>query len=290
MTSAAEPESLESTRSWRDSLEAYFNRRQLIVLLLGFASGLPLLLTLSTLSAWLYEAGVTKTSIGLFALVGLPYTFKFLWAPILDRVPLPFLTRWLGQRRGWLVLIEVGLIAAILALGSFDPKTELAAMAVAALCVAFLSASQDIVIDAYRIEILNEREQGAGAAVTQWGYRFGLIAAGAGALFLADAVVSWFWVYAAMAALLGVGLVTALLCPEPEREEPEPLVSEEAGKRHLVLAGLLNTVVAPFVDFMKKPGWALILLFILVYKFQDEYFTHVGNVDRSEFMRNLIDE
>ena len=166
----------------------YFERRLIIIFLMGFASGLPLLLSGATLSIWLTEAGVTLTAIGLFALVGTPYNLKFIWAPLIDRVPLPILSRKLGRRRAWMVVIQIGLMAAIAGLGFSDPATVPFVTAALALAVAFFSASQDIVIDAYRIEILDDDQQGAGAAMTQAGYRLGLIASGAGALFLAEAV------------------------------------------------------------------------------------------------------
>src|SRR5450432_1534362 len=170
-------------RDWLASLHVYRQPRLLAVLFMGFASGLPLGLTGATLTFWLSEAGVSRQSIGLFALVGVSYSYKFLWAPIIDRIPIPMMTRLLGRRRSWALLIEALLMAAILLLGRNDPKADLAATALLAVAVAFLSASQDIVIDAYRIELLKPEEQGAGAAATQWGCRFGMLASGAGALF-----------------------------------------------------------------------------------------------------------
>src|SRR5581483_171364 len=164
--------------------------RLLVVLFQGFASGLPLLLTLSTLSIWLTEQGVSLTAIGLFAMVGTPYTLKFLWAPLIDRLAIPGLTSRLGRRRSWLLAIQAGLAAAIAALGASRPAQAPMWTAACALAVAFLSASQDIVVDAYRIELVPEHEQGAAAAMTQFGYRLGLLASGAGALLLAERV-SW---------------------------------------------------------------------------------------------------
>ncbi len=152
----------------------------LAILAMGFASGLPLALTGSTLSIWLKEAGVSLTAIGLFAGVGIAYTLKFLWAPAIDRMALPVLTRVLGRRRGWAIAIEVALALALVALGATDPARRPLVVALAAVVVAFLSASQDIVIDAYRVELLSDREQGAGAAATQVGYRLGMVASTAG--------------------------------------------------------------------------------------------------------------
>src|SRR5258708_4702420 len=200
--------------AWLASLKVYREPRLLAVLFMGFSSGLPLPLTFATLSFWLSESGVSRTAIGLFVLVGFSYNWKFLWSPFLDRLPVPGLTARLGRRRSWALVIQVLLIAAIAALGQTDPATELGRTALFAVIVAFLSASQDIVIDAYRIELLRPEEQGPGAAATQWGYRFGLLASGAGA-FYAAAFGGWHFCYALMAALMGVGMITVLLTPEP---------------------------------------------------------------------------
>jgi PAT family beta-lactamase induction signal transducer AmpG len=241
---------------WRQALAVYGDRRILLIALMGFSSGLPLLLTLSTLSYWLSKLGVNKTSIGLFALVGAPYTFKFLWAPLLDQIRPPFL----GRRRGWALIIQAALAASIILLGLTDPAIDPWWTALAAVLVAFLSASQDIVIDAYRIEILPEAEQGAGAAATQLGYRFGLLAAGAGALALAD-FVAWHWVFFALATLVGIGMVAVLLAPEPAAP-PVP-------QRETLAERIGRGVVAPFMDFFSRRGWLAILLFVLLYKFGD---------------------
>ena len=247
-------------------LPLYLQPRLLIVFVMGFASGLPLALSSATLFFWLAETGVTLAAIGLFALVGAPYNFKFLWAPFIDRVPLPGLTRLLGRRRSWMLVIQIGLMLAIAVLGFSQPETTPLLTAVCALAVAFFSASQDIVIDAYRIEILDRDEQGAGAAMTQAGYRLGAIAAGAGALFLAEQI-DWSLVYAVMAALVIVGMAAAILAPDPERRNPE-LVE----KHHEM--GFRSMIVDPFVEFFQRNGPAtaiLILAFILLYKFGDAY-------------------
>jgi len=247
-------------------LPLYLQPRLLIVFVMGFASGLPLALSSATLFFWLAETGVTLAAIGLFALVGAPYNFKFLWAPFIDRVPLPGLTRLLGRRRSWMLVIQIGLMLAIAVLGFSQPETTPLLTAVCALAVAFFSASQDIVIDAYRIEILDRDEQGAGAAMTQAGYRLGAIAAGAGALFLAEQI-DWSLVYAVMAALVIVGMAAAILAPDPERRNPE-LVE----KHHEM--GFRSMIVDPFVEFFQRNGSAtaiLILAFILLYKFGDAY-------------------
>lgn len=239
---------------------AYLTPRMLIILAMGFASGLPLLLTLSTLSYWLSKVGVDKTTIGLFALVGTPYTFKFLWSPIMDQLRLPILTPLLGRRRSWLLLTQFLLTIAIFVMGLTDPAIDPAKTAVLALIVAFLSASQDIVIDAYRIEILPEEQQGQGAAATQTGYRFGLLLAGAGALALSD-FLSWTLVFAVLAAAMAASMIITLLAPEPE-EPPR-----RQGRDYALW--LKEAVFDPFAEFMRRRGWVVILLFVLFYKFGD---------------------
>jgi PAT family beta-lactamase induction signal transducer AmpG len=240
---------------WREALAVYRNPRQLTILAMGFASGLPLALTGATLQIWLTESGVSLTDIGLFALVGFAYSLKFLWAPVLDRVPLPWLSQRLGQRRSWLVVIALLLASSIAALGQANPVVDPWRTALWAALVAFFSASQDIVIDAYRIELLTTEEQAAGAASTQWGYRFGIIASGAGALLLADAF-GWPRTYLVMAALIGVGVAAALLSREP---------------RHPTVRGafLRTAVVEPFREFASRPRWLLILVFIVLYRLGD---------------------
>jgi PAT family beta-lactamase induction signal transducer AmpG len=238
----------------------YGERRVLAVFFMGFSSGLPLPLTFGTLSFWLAEAGVSRTEIGLFALVGGAYSLKFLWAPLIDRLALPGLTGRLGRRRGWALLIQALLIAAIVALGMTNPAQNPWPTALAAVIVAFLSASQDIVIDAYRIELLDEAQQGAGAAATQWGYRFGLLAAGAGALYAAE-YGGWPAAFAIMAALMGVGIVTVLMTREPAQADIPASVG--------VANWLKTAVIAPFADFLGRPHWAAILLFVVLYKFGD---------------------
>jgi MFS transporter, PAT family, beta-lactamase induction signal transducer AmpG len=242
-------------KRWRDAIAVYSDRRLLVILLMGFASGLPLLLTLSTLTFWLAKVGVDRTTIGLFASVGIPYSFKFAWAPLLDQIRPPFL----GRRRGWAIIIQLCLAASIVAMGFTDPSVNAWWTAVAAIVVAFFSASQDIVIDAYRIEILPEEEQGAGAAATQIGYRFGLLAAGAGALAASD-FIAWHWVFIMLAALVGVGMFAFLIAPEPE--------VAETPRRENFQDWILRSVVAPFTDFIERRGWAVIviLLFVLCYK------------------------
>jgi PAT family beta-lactamase induction signal transducer AmpG len=247
-------------------MAVYADRRIAIIFAMGFASGLPLLLTLSTLTWWMREVGVDLKTIGVFALVGLPYSLKFLWAPAMDHARVPVLTRLFGRRRGWILVAQIGLALAIAAMGMSDPAARPAATALCALAVAFFSASQDNVIDAYRIEILAPHEQGAGAAATQLGYRIGMLASGAGALALAE-FFAWPIVFLAMAALVAVGMVAVLLAPEPvqppESDAVAPIGNEGAW------TALRTAVVEPLADFVRRRGWLAILLLALLYKFGD---------------------
>src|SRR5262245_47658622 len=181
---------------------------------MGFSSGLPLALSAGTLQVWQTRDGVDLGTIGFFVLVGVVYSLKFVWAPFMDRVTLPGPLGRLGRRRGWALLSQIGLIVTIALLGSSDPAAAPAFTAFCAVLVAFCSASQDIVIDAYRIELLDDDQQGAGAAMTQIGYRFGMIASGWLALHIVDDI-GWFAVYLVMAAFVLVGIVTVILTREP---------------------------------------------------------------------------
>jgi len=253
-------------RVWLKASKIYLDRRLLIVMAFGFSAGMPLLLVYGTLSAWLTESGVSFTLIGLFSWASTAYALKFLWAPLVDRLPLPVLGRLLGQRRSWLLLAQTVCVSAMLAIGSSTPADGLMLTAIWAVVLACASATQDIVIDAYRIETLEEEEQGAGAATYQLGYRIALIAAGAGALIIAD-LVGWFWAYAVMASLMGVGIVTTLTSPEPPSQRRSP----EEGGPSLARYGrwIGQAIVMPFKDFMTRPGWILILFFIMLYKYGD---------------------
>ena len=248
-----------SATNWRQALAAYTEPRVLEVLALGFASGLPLLLTYSTLQAWLATVGVRRSTLGAIALVGTAYSLKFLWAPLIDRVPPPLP---LGRRRGWGITIQILLIGAILALGSCDPKHSLSRMAALSVLVAFLSASQDIVIDAWRVESLNADQQAPGAAMIQSGYRIGMLASGAGGLFIA-AYAGWFAAYATMAALVGVGLLVFLFGPEPKvyRE-----TSYSGTGWRAIRHAFSTAVIGPLRDFMRRPLWPVILIAIFAYK------------------------
>ncbi|HUC09918.1 MAG TPA: MFS transporter [Stellaceae bacterium] len=237
------------------------------VLLMGFSSGLPLALTFATLSFRLAEIGVSRTAIGLFALVGIPYSIKFLWSPLIDRSPIPWFTWHFGRRRGWALAIQPCLALAILALGLVNPRTAAGLTAILALAVAFLSASQDIVIDAYRIELLTPEEQGAGAAATQWGYRFGMLAASAGALYAAS-FGGWGFAYGLMAGLMLVGMITVWLTPEPAAAAPAERLTGTAMLARLA-TWLQRAVIAPFGDMLTREGALTILGFVILYKFGD---------------------
>jgi PAT family beta-lactamase induction signal transducer AmpG len=248
----------------RAALAVYTQPRLVAVLLMGFASGLPFALTTSTLGVWLTESGRSFTSIGLFGLVGLPYSLKFIWAPLVDRLTLPMLTRRLGRRRSWLIATEICLITSIVGLGMSDPSGKLAATAGWAVAVGFFSASQDIVIDAYRVELLAAAEQGAGAAATQFGYRLGLLASGAGALYAATSF-GWAGAYELMAVLMLIGAATALATPEPA-------VTEGVPPGHW----FETAVLLPFRDFLRHGDWLMILLFILFYRLGSAVADHMA--------------
>ncbi len=275
------PPPSHALRQWWRACSVYTEDRVITVLFLGFSSGLPLALTFGTLSLWLVEEGISKTSIGLFALTGVPYTFKFLWSPLIDQLPIPFLTARLGRRRSWAVLTQVALMVSLFFLGSSKPGTDPFTTAMLALCTAFWSASQDIVLDAYRVEILEERQYGAGAAMSVLGYRLGMLASGAIALYLAT-FFGWFVTYALMAALMSVGIVTILLNPEPEAKGDDKGASLEGkwpdlfqkwsrlgGRMGRVMTWIAGAVIAPFADFMRRDSWGIVLLFILFYKLGD---------------------
>ena len=233
-------------------LRLIFTPRMLVSFLMGFSCGVPLLLTLSVLQAWMKEEGVDLGTIGLFALVGLPYTLKFLWSPLVDRYTLPFL----GRRRGWLLVVQILLVVAIAGLGLTSPRETPWLVAFAALLVAFFSASQDIVVDAYRREDLHDNELGLGASLYINGYRVGMLLAGGGGLILADHI-SFHQVYFFLAASLLVGIATTLMCREPEVPAGTPRTLREA-------------VVAPFVEYFQRDRALLILSFILLYKIGDQ--------------------
>ncbi|HZQ01546.1 MAG TPA: MFS transporter [Reyranella sp.] len=245
---------------WVRAAEVYRNRKQLIILLMGFSSGAPFLLTGSVLSTWMGKVNVDLTTIGLFALVGTPYAFKFVWAPLIDRLPLPVLDLRMGRRRSWMLVSQLLLFAAALWLAWSDPVLAPWTTAAAAVAVAFCSSTQDIVIDAYRIEILNDEEQGAGSATTQLGYRIATWMIDAIALLL-PAFLPWGAVLTILALFGIVGVFTTFYADEPH-----------SGKHAVTPTGgswLKEAIVRPFAEFVAHRGWLLILLFALFYKYGD---------------------
>ncbi|WP_375055664.1 AmpG family muropeptide MFS transporter [Zobellella sp. DQSA1] len=267
----------------QQNLSIYLERRVLILFSLGFSSGLPLLLVFGTLSFWLREAGVSRTSIGFFSWVALAYGVKWLWSPLVDRLPLPWLSRKMGRRRSWMLFSQLTIMAALAGMAFSDPTTQLVSLALFALAVAFASATQDIVIDAYRIEAAPERLQGALAAAYMTGYRLAMIMAGAGALAIAAWAgsdlgydpVGWKVAYLCMMGLMLVGVITCLLLHEPEVDLAAQQQAQAEHKQALVdrgyprpIAGLLaflqSAVVAPFAEFFQRFGWQALLILALI--------------------------
>ncbi|WP_412510139.1 AmpG family muropeptide MFS transporter [Variovorax paradoxus] len=265
---------------WRDALKVYLEPATLRMLALGFSAGLPLLLVLGTLSFRLREAGIDRTTIGYLSWVGLAYGFKWVWAPLVDRLPLPPLTTLLGRRRGWLLLAQGMVVAGLVGMALNDPRQGLAPLIWCALLVAFGSATQDIALDAFRIESAETRKQAALAAAYQTGYRLAMIWAGAGVLWVAAwAEVApaaaaatgaaayqngaWKTAYLVMAASMAVGVLTVLLSPEPVRRVlPKPKNAAE---------WLQSVLIEPFADFIRRYKWqaALILSLIAIYRISD---------------------
>lgn len=263
-------------RPWWDAFLVYRHPAVITMLFLGFSAGLPFLLVFSTLTAWLRSVDVAVGAIGFFSWIGITYSIKFAWAPVVDRLRLPILTRVFGQRRGWMLLAQAMIATGLVGLALTDPLAGLGFVVVFALLVAFGSATQDIAIDAFRIESAPDDLQAANAATYMMGYRIGLVVAGAGALVVAD-LGSWTVAYLTMAVLVGVGVATVLVRPEPERRIPLAavereqrvrdylLASEHVGeRRRRVTAWFIGAVVCPFVDFFKRYGFAALVLLLLI--------------------------
>ncbi|RMX10445.1 MFS transporter [Allofranklinella schreckenbergeri] len=269
------PPSPCATARWLPALRIYLEPRCVRMLFLGFAAGLPLLLVLGTLSFRLREAGIDRSTIGHLSWVALAYGFKWAWAPVVDHVPIPMLTRWLGRRRSWLLLAQAAIVVGLLGMAWADPRQQLAALVGFALLAAFGSATQDIALDAYRIETGDASRQTAMAAMYQGGYRIAMIWAGAGALWLAargeSAAVqgyqqaAWAWAYSVMAASMLVGAATVLLSPEPARPAAATAALRDFKQ------WLYETLIAPFADFVRRyrRQALLILALIAVYRISD---------------------
>lgn len=273
---------VSNTPSWLESCKIYLEKRVAILFFLGFSAGLPLLLVFSTLSFWLREAGISRASIGFFSWIALAYAFKWVWSPFVDRLSLPFLTALLGRRRSWLLLSQSAITLAIIGMAISDPQQNLTLFALCALVVAYSSATQDIVIDAFRIESAPERLQAAMAAAYMTGYRLAMIVAGAGSLAIAALVSqseayqlsAWSTAYFCMAACMGVGIVTTLIAKEPvyenhQQKHQEELQAELTAKQlpsffARLAAWLESAVYAPFADFFKRYGKHALLILLLI--------------------------
>jgi MFS transporter, PAT family, beta-lactamase induction signal transducer AmpG len=278
--------------SWLKTLSIYTHPRVLGMLSLGFSAGLPLLLILGTLSFWLREAGIDRTTIGHLSWIGLAYSFKWLWSPLVDRMPLPVLTRVLGRRRAWLLLSQIVIVLALIGMASTDPVINLSHMVFFALAVAFASATQDIALDAYRIEAVALELQGAMAATYQAGYRAAMILASAGVLWIAASVDSsavtydylpWRFAYLVMAGCMSVGIITTLIIREPDVPFSKLLSENEHYARHRIarwnlgprltsfLVWIYGALIAPFRDFIVRHGEQalFILALIALYRISD---------------------
>ena len=267
---------MKTANTWRQAFSIYAQPRVLGMIFLGFSAGLPFLLVFSTLSAWLRDEGVARSVIGFFSWVGVTYSIKVFWAPVIDRLPVPFLTKILGKRRSWMLLAQIGIACGLIGMGNADSQSELQVIALFAVWVAFCSATQDIVVDAYRIEAVVPEYQGAMAATYVLGYRIALLVAGAGAFYIAD-YANWQTAYYVMAATMVVGVVATLLIKEPEHKVSElsRRVEKELEEAVSVFGKLglwfSDAVLSPFVEFFRRNGKAglLILALIAVYKMSD---------------------
>ena len=279
-----------AARGWRDAFAVYGHPRVVGMLFLGFSAGLPLLLVGGTFTAWLRDLGVELAAIGFLSWVGMAHSIKVFWAPVVDRMALPLLTRWFGRRRAWMLLAQAVIALALTGIALTDPREQLWLVAVWAVLAAFGSATQDIAIDAYRIEAVSRDRQGAMAATYVFGYRVALLAAGAGALHIA-AAGDWSLAYGTMAALMGVGMLTTLIIREPEVAvdahtwQMEQRVidyldrTRHRGWRRDLTAWFIGAVVGPFADFWQRFGAAAlaILVFVAVFRISDIFMGVMAN-------------
>jgi PAT family beta-lactamase induction signal transducer AmpG len=239
-------------------LETLLQKNFLIIFLLGMSGGLPLAMTSSTLGYWLEEAHIDIKTIGAIALIGVFYNIKFLWSPLVDVVSIPYFTKKLGRRRSWMIASQLCLMASIIGMSFFNPATSLGMTVLFALAVAFFSATQDIVIDAFRIESFETDSQASAVAFYTYGYRIGMLISGAVALKLSE-FISWNGVYIFLAATIMCGILAALICDEPKFKRKTHVSTFSHQLRH--------AIIDPFADFMKQKGWLLFLAFIVAYKF-----------------------
>jgi PAT family beta-lactamase induction signal transducer AmpG len=266
---------MAGNKSWRSAFSIYVQPQVRGMIFLGFSAGLPFLLVFSTLSAWLRDEGVERSVIGFFSWVGVTYSIKVFWAPVIDRLPLPFLTKFLGKRRSWMLLAQLGIIIGLIGMGCSDSHSQLQQIALFAVWVAFCSATQDVVIDAYRIESVEPEYQGAMAATYVLGYRIALLMAGAGAFYIAE-YTSWKLSYVVMAAAMSVGLVATLYIKEPEHKQFQERLCEDVKERQRniwrrLATAISDAVLNPFVEFFARNGkiGLLILMLIALYKMSD---------------------
>ena len=265
-------------------------RRLFVIGLLGFASGIPLYLTSSTLAIWFGEAGVNLTTIGLFSAAAFPYALKFLWAPLIDRMPIPYLTKKLGRRRSWMLISQIALIIGICGFATFDPGHNLVAAAILTFFVAFAAATQEATMLAYQMECLPQQQYGPGEAISILGYRLGMVVSGAGALYLAT-LFDWGMVYIFMAAGVSIGLITVLCIKEPKpvlnkrsKEQEQKIVTYLRqhptfnGRIGNTLAWFYAAVIAPFADFTRRQGWLACLMVLVFYKLGDNLIGTMNNI------------
>lgn len=252
-------------KTWRNAFAVYIQPRVLSMIALGFSAGLPYLLVFSTLSAWLRDEGVERSVIGFFSWVSVTYSVKIFWSPVVDKVRLPVLTRLLGQRRSWMLVAQLGIMVGLIGMASTDSQTQLTIIAACAVLVAFCSATQDVSIDAFRIESTQLNYQGAMAATYVLGYRLALLVAGAGSFYIAE-FYNWHISYYVMAALMSLGVVTTLCLPAPMVEQSVADISKAS-----FINQVRDAVIHPFSDFFSRQGslaW-IILLLIAIYKMSD---------------------
>lgn len=274
----------KASPDWRNTLLVYTRPRVIAMFFLGFAAGLPFPLVFTSLSTWLRDVGVERSTIGFFAWIGITYSIKVFWAPVIDRARLPLLNRMFGQRRGWMLLAQAGIVLGLIGMATTNPTEQITLMALFAFLVAFASATQDVSIDAYRIEAVEHEYQGAMAGMYQSGWRIAAaLVGGAGVLYLAD-FVNWSAAYLVMATCMLVGVITVLLIDEPAKKVDRKTYMEEqrvidylersthvSSALRLPIAWFIGAVVCPFTEFFQRNGkWALmILVFIALYRISD---------------------